>query len=93
MSPSTRKREDIRSRTFGEASRAALARLDQQRQFTAITDLMEEEPTVMASGSGVRLRDVDGSRSNVAHGRDNFGAHPAQMVQIFLEIAQRRNRH
>jgi L-2,4-diaminobutyrate transaminase len=41
-----------------------IARLDQRTQFhpfTAITDLMAEGPTVMASGSGVRVRDVDGN--------------------------------
>lgn len=39
------------------------ARLDQKSQFhpfTAITDLMADGPTVMASGSGVRVTDVDG---------------------------------
>jgi L-2,4-diaminobutyrate transaminase len=39
------------------------ARLDQQSQFhpfTSITDLMTEGPTVMVSGNGVRVQDVDG---------------------------------
>ena len=37
---------------------------DQRTQFhpfTAITDLMAEGPTVMESGSGIRIRDVDGN--------------------------------
>jgi L-2,4-diaminobutyrate transaminase len=39
------------------------ARLDQQSQFhpfTSIADLMAEGPTVMTSGSGIRVQDVDG---------------------------------
>ena len=37
---------------------------DQRSQFhpfTSITDLMADGPTVMASGSGIRVRDVDGN--------------------------------
>ncbi|CDO38578.1 MULTISPECIES: aminotransferase [Novosphingobium] len=44
-----------------QLSQAALR--DQRSQFhpfTAITDLMADGPTVMASGSGVRVTDVDG---------------------------------
>ncbi|MBB4614014.1 aminotransferase [Novosphingobium taihuense] len=45
----------------GQLSEAALR--DQRSQFhpfTSITDLMADGPTVMASGSGVRVTDVDG---------------------------------
>jgi len=44
-----------------QLSQAALR--DQRSQFhpfTAITDLVAEGPTVMASGEGIRVRDVDG---------------------------------
>lgn len=40
---------------------AELDRRTQLHPFTAITDLAAEGPTVMASGKGVRIRDVDGN--------------------------------
>ena len=47
------------------ATRLSDAALRDQRSqfhpFTAITDLMADGPTVMASGSGIRVRDVDGN--------------------------------
>jgi L-2,4-diaminobutyrate transaminase len=42
---------------------ADVAQLDRQSQFhpfTAVSDLMHEGPTVMTSGEGVRVRDIDG---------------------------------
>lgn len=41
-----------------------VAQIDQRSQFhpfTSIADLMAEGPTVMESGSGIRVRDVDGN--------------------------------
>ena len=47
------------------ATRLSDAALRDQRSqfhpFTSITDLMADGPTVMASGSGIRVRDVDGN--------------------------------
>ncbi|HEY6870689.1 MAG TPA: aminotransferase class III-fold pyridoxal phosphate-dependent enzyme, partial [Novosphingobium sp.] len=77
------------------ASQLSPAALRDQRSqfhpFTAITDLMAEGPTVMASGSGIRVRDVDGNEYidgmaglwcvNLGYGRQEITAAIAQQSE------------